>query len=113
MTEHHQTINIVIPIAIELEQKIKVIAQQNRQSIPEFITEIIQTYLQQDQQHKSSYDLANELGIIGCFEDDAEISTHYKLVLTKSLEQKYGYSSAPPRLPLENQLRQRHRQPDR
>jgi len=33
MTEHHQTTNIVIPIAIELEQKIKAIAQQNRQSI--------------------------------------------------------------------------------
>jgi len=40
---------------------------------------------------QSLYEKFEQQGLIGCFDDDDNVSSNYKALLTESLEKKYGY----------------------
>ena len=76
----------------QIKENIKKLPEEAQFLLLEYIQELQDKYRSaQKYDEPSIYEQFQESGLIGCFEDDAEVSTNYKQILTESLEQKYGY----------------------
>jgi hypothetical protein len=76
----------------KIQDKIKDLPEDAQQDLWEYIQDLSHKYsLQTNPKEKSLYQKFEEQGLIGCFEDDENVSTDYKQTLTESLEKKYDY----------------------
>lgn len=76
----------------QIQSTIQSLPEEAQQDLWEYIQNLSHKYsLSQPIQGKSLYEKFQEKGLLGCFEDDEDVSTNYKQVLAKSLEEKYGY----------------------
>lgn len=76
----------------DIANKISLIQQQTQQDISEILKKAIELYYQTLQtQPKTPLQILEESGFIGCFEDDPDLSSNYKQVLTESLAKKYDH----------------------
>ncbi|ACB00958.1 conserved hypothetical protein (plasmid) [Picosynechococcus sp. PCC 7002] len=76
----------------DIANKINLIQQQTQQDISEILKKAIELYYQTLQiPQKTPLQILEESGLIGCFEDDPDLSSNYKQVLTESLAKKYDH----------------------
>ncbi|MBV5261734.1 DUF2281 domain-containing protein [Synechococcus moorigangaii CMS01] len=76
----------------QIQENIRDLPEEAKSLLLEYIQTLREKYaLDKKNTEKSLYEQFQENGLIGCFEDDPQLSTNYKQVLTESLEQKYGY----------------------
>jgi hypothetical protein len=76
----------------QIQTTIQNLPEEAQQDLWEYVQNLSHKYsLSQPTQGKSLYEKFEEKDLIGCFEDDEDISTNYKQILTESLEKKYGY----------------------
>jgi len=76
----------------QIQTTIQTLPEEAQQDLWQYVQNLSHKYLlQQPPQGKSLYEKFQEQGLIGCLEDDENISTNYKQILTESLEKKYGY----------------------
>ena len=75
-----------------IHNEIETLSPEAQELLLDFIHILKKRYATKEKpQPKSLYKQFQEQGLIGCFEDDENVSTHYKEFLTESLEKKYGY----------------------
>jgi predicted metal-dependent hydrolase len=71
--------------------KLTYIQQQTNQDLSEILQDAIDAYYQKlkYQQQKTSFELLEESGFIGCCSVENDLSVNYKQVLANELEAKY------------------------
>jgi hypothetical protein len=75
-----------------IHSEIETLSPEAQELLLDFIHLLKKRYtVKEKSQPKSLYQQFQEQGLIGCFEDDENVSTNYKQFLTESLEKKYGY----------------------
>jgi predicted metal-dependent hydrolase len=83
---------ITTQIDIETTDKLAYIQQQTNQELPDILRAAINDYYQKLKQtkQKTSFELLEESGFIGCCSVESDLSVDYKEVLATELEEKYG-----------------------
>jgi predicted metal-dependent hydrolase len=83
---------ITTQIDIETTDKLAYIQQQTNQELPDILRAAINDYYQKLKQtkQKTSFELLEESGFIGCCSVESDLSVDYKEVLANELEAKYG-----------------------
>jgi hypothetical protein len=77
----------------DIANKLNFIQAQTKQDLSEILKKAIELYYQTlKTPQKTPLQILEESGLIGCFEDDPNLSSNYKQVLTESLTKKYDYS---------------------
>ena len=73
--------------------KLTYIQQQTNQALSEILRDAIDYYYQKlkHQQQKTSFDILEESGFIGCCSVESDLSINYKQVLADELEAKYDH----------------------
>ncbi len=74
----------------EIANKLAYIQQQTAQEINEILSSAIDRYYQQIKQtKKTSLELLQESGLIGCISAEPDLSTNYKSIIGGELNSKY------------------------
>ena len=74
----------------ETAEKLSYIQTATQEEINQILDKAIDGYYQQiKSRKKTSLELLEESGLIGCFSAESNLSTNYKQVLTDTLETKY------------------------
>ena len=73
--------------------KLTYIQQQTNQTLSDILRDAIDSYYQKlkHQQKKTSFEILEESGFIGCCSVESDLSTNYKQVLATELEAKYDH----------------------
>jgi len=73
--------------------KLTYIQQQTNQNLSDILRDAIDSYYQKlkHQYKKTSFEILEESGFIGCCSVESDLSTNYKQVLANELEAKYDY----------------------
>ncbi|BBC23500.1 CopG family transcriptional regulator [Pseudanabaena sp. ABRG5-3] len=73
--------------------KLTYIQQQTNQTIADILRDAIDSYYQKlkHQHEKTSFEILEESGFIGCCSVESDLSTNYKQVLATELEAKYDH----------------------
>jgi uncharacterized protein (DUF342 family) len=70
--------------------KLAYIQKQTHQEINEILAKAIDSYYQKiKDKKKTSLELLEESGLIGCISAESNLSTNYKSVITEELQSKY------------------------
>jgi predicted metal-dependent hydrolase len=73
--------------------KLTYIQQQTNQTLSDILRDAIDSYYQKlkHQHKKTSFEILEESGFIGCCSVESDLSTNYKQVLAIELEAKYDH----------------------
>ncbi|MFM7602580.1 MAG: CopG family transcriptional regulator [Pseudanabaena sp.] len=73
--------------------KLTYIQQQTNQTLSDILRDAIDSYYQKlkHQKQKTSFEILEESGFIGCCSVESDLSANYKQVLAKELEAKYDH----------------------
>jgi hypothetical protein len=76
----------------QIQATIQTLPEEAQQDLWEYVQNLSHKYtLPEPPQEKSLYEKFQEKGLIGCFEDDENVSTNYKPILTEYLEKKHDH----------------------